>query len=146
MKIQIIKLNVNSKIPNHATLASAGFDLSACIDHPVSLKPNETRMVPTGIAVAIPDGYFGMVCPRSGLAAKFGITITNAPGIVDSDYRGELICILSNLSKTEFVIENGMRIAQMIIMKYASEVEFEEVRTFTSSTERNTKGFGSTGM
>lgn len=146
MQIEIIILNKKAKIPTRSTVSSAGFDLAACIDTPITLEPGETKMVETGVAVAIPEGYFGMVCPRSGLAARFGITVTNAPGIIDSDYRGELKCVLTNLSHTKFIIENNMRIAQMIIMRYAFCSEFREVSVFSTETGRGTGGFGSTGL
>lgn len=103
-------------------------------------------MIPAGIAIVIPEGCFGMVCPRSGLAAKFGLTILNAPGIIDSDYRGELKNILTNLSSQDFVITDGMRIAQLLIMKYVCEAEFQEVTALSSQTARGSGGFGSTGL
>lgn len=147
MKIEITKLNKNSKIPIRATRGSAGFDLFTCIDGPeIIIDPGETKTIKTGIAVAIPDGSFGMICSRSGLSTKFGIIITNSPGIIDADYRGELMCILRNISQKSFAVEDGMRVAQLLIMKHTIDAEFQEVPILSTKTDRNNKGFGSTGL
>ena len=129
--------------PAYATPLSAGMDLKANLTEPVTLGPLERTMVPTGLYIALPEGYEAQIRPRSGLAAKHGITVTNAPGTVDADYRGEICVLLVNLSNTPFVINPGERIAQMVIARY-EKVEWEEVEAL-DETERGTGGFGSTG-
>ena len=147
IKIQVVKLDHGKDLPlpSYATLNSAGMDLYAAIDQNITLKSLEKAIIPNGICIALPNGYEAQVRPRSGLAAKNGITVLNTPGTVDSDYRGELKTILINLSKDDFVVERGMRIAQMIIAKY-EQTEFEEVEEFSSTTARGAGGFGSTGV
>lgn len=130
-------------LPAYATSQSAGMDLVAAIDTPIVLGAGEYAMVPTGISIALPAGYECQVRPRSGLAAKNGVTVLNAPGTVDADYRGEIKAILINHSKTPFTIERGMRIAQMIIAKY--EHVSWDVRETLEETSRGAGGFGSTG-
>jgi dUTP pyrophosphatase len=130
-------------LPGYATTASSGMDLRAHIDQPVVLAPLERALVPTGIAVGIPEGYEGEVRPRSGLAINAGVTVLNAPGTVDADYRGEVKVILINLSKVPFEIKKGDRIAQ-IIFKRTVRASWEEVDGL-SETERGEGGFGSTG-
>ncbi|MBR1944553.1 MAG: dUTP diphosphatase [Alphaproteobacteria bacterium] len=142
MKIQ--KLSSKATIPVIGTTNSAGYDLVACIDNDIEIKPNEFILVPTGIAIEIPNGYFGVVCSRSGLACKYGIHVLNAPGIIDSDYRGEIKCILHNCSNDVFTVKNGTRIAQLIIMKHET-VNWIETDGL-SDTGRGKNGFGSTGM
>ena len=142
MKIKIINKS-SHKLPHYETLASAGMDLRANIDSPIVLKPLERAIVPTGIFMELPIGYEAQVRPRSGLAAKKGISVLNAPGTIDADYRGEVGVILVNLSSEEFTIENGERIAQMVIAKH-ERAEWEEVESL-SETDRGAGGFGSTG-
>lgn len=130
-------------LPHYETLASAGMDLRANLDSPIVLKPLERAIVPTGIYMELPIGYEAQVRPRSGLAAKKGITVLNAPGTIDADYRGEVGVILANMSSDEFVVENGERIAQMVIAKH-ERAEWIEVASL-SDTDRGAGGFGSTG-
>ena len=129
--------------PAYATPLSAGVDLKANLEEPMVLHPLERALVPTGLFIALPAGYEAQVRPRSGLAIKHGITVLNTPGTVDADYRGELKCILVNLSNEPFTIEPGERIAQMVIARH-EQVEWEPVEEL-DSTERGTGGFGSTG-
>lgn len=131
-------------IPSYATINSAGIDLMAAIDGDLTLKPMERKAIPAGIAIALPDGYEAQVRPRSGLALKSGITVANAPGTIDADYRGEICAILINLSDKDFVITRGMRIAQMVIAKY-SRVDWNIVEELPE-TDRGAGGFGSTGV
>ncbi|NDV14557.1 dUTP diphosphatase [Muricauda sp. TY007] len=142
MKIKIINKS-GHKLPHYETLASAGMDLRADIESPITLKPLERAIVPTGLFMELPVGYEAQVRPRSGLAAKKGITVLNAPGTIDADYRGNVGVILVNLSNEDFTIENGERIAQMVIAKH-ERAEWEEVETL-SDTDRGEGGFGSTG-
>ena len=130
-------------LPAYATTHSAGMDLVAAIADPITLKPGERKLVPTGLSIALPDGYEAQVRPRSGLALKNGITVANAPGTIDADYRGEVGVILINLGQEPFTIERGMRIAQMVIAPY-TRATFLEVAELPSS-ERGAGGFGSTG-
>lgn len=130
-------------LPAYATEHSAGMDLLAAIDAPLTLKPMERAMVPTGLAMALPDGYECQVRPRSGLAAKNGVTVLNSPGTVDADYRGEVKVILVNLGAEPFTIERGMRIAQIIVAP-VTRVAWDEVDTLPETT-RGAGGFGSTG-
>ncbi|MBW8199008.1 dUTP diphosphatase [Flagellimonas abyssi] len=142
MKIKIINKS-GHKLPHYETLASAGMDLRADLESPITLKPLERAIVPTGLFIELPVGYEAQVRPRSGLAAKKGITVLNAPGTIDADYRGNVGVILVNLSKEDFTVENGERIAQMVIAKH-ERAEWEEVGTL-SDTDRGEGGFGSTG-
>jgi dUTP pyrophosphatase len=130
-------------LPAYATEHSAGMDLLAAIDAPITLQPHERKLIPTGIAIALPDGYEAQVRPRSGLALKNGISIVNAPGTVDADYRGEVGVILINTSNEPFTIERGMRIGQMVIAPY-TRAQWSEVLELPTS-ERGAGGFGSTG-
>ncbi len=130
-------------LPAYATTHSAGMDLVAALEAPVTLQPGERKLIPTGLAIALPDGYEAQVRPRSGLALKNGVTVANAPGTVDADYRGEVGVILLNLGQEPFTIERGMRIAQMVIAPY-TRASFLEVTELPSS-ERGAGGFGSTG-
>ncbi|PHQ56099.1 MAG: dUTP diphosphatase [Lutibacter sp.] len=143
MKIQIINKSKH-ELPNYETIASAGMDLRANISEPITLKPLERTIVKTGLFIALPIGAEAQVRPRSGLAAKKGITVLNAPGTVDADYRGEIGVILVNLSNTEFIVNDGERIAQLVIAKH-ERAEWTEVQEL-SETERGTGGFGSTGV
>jgi dUTP pyrophosphatase len=140
IELPILRLREDAVIPERAYSGDAGLDLSAC--ERVELKPGERAMVGTGLAVAIPDGYAGFVQPRSGLAARHGITIVNTPGLVDSGYRGELRVILLNTDAREtFVVEPGMRIAQLVVLP-VPEVELAVVDELPAS-ERGVRGFGS---
>lgn len=130
-------------LPSYATISSAGMDLLAAIDADVVLKPMERKAIPTGISIALPDGYEAQVRPRSGLALKSGISVPNAPGTIDADYRGEVCAILINLSDQDFTITRGMRIAQMVVAKHSS-VNWSIVSELPE-TERGEGGFGSTG-
>jgi dUTP pyrophosphatase len=130
--------------PNYETLSSAGMDLRANVSEPSTLKPLERCIVKTGLFIELPVGYEAQVRPRSGLAAKKGITVLNSPGTIDADYRGEIGVILVNLSNEEFTIENGERIAQLVIAKH-ERVVWEEVEQL-SETQRGAGGFGSTGV
>lgn len=142
MKIKIINKS-GHKLPHYETLASAGMDLRADLETPITLKPLERAIVPTGLFMELPVGYEAQVRPRSGLAAKKGITVLNAPGTIDADYRGEIGVILVNLSNEDFTINNGERIAQLVISRH-ERAEWEEVQVL-SETERGEGGFGSTG-
>lgn len=131
-------------LPDYATASAAGADLLAAIDQEIELGPLERKIVPTGIAIALPVGFEAQVRPRSGLAAKNGVTVANAPGTIDADYRGEVGVILVNLSKEPFRITRGMRIAQMVIARHARAV-WQEVSAL-DETARGAGGFGSTGV
>ena len=142
IKIKCIKED-GATIPLYKTAGAAGADLCAKISQPLTIKAGKFAMVPTGLYFEIPEGYEVQVRPRSGLAAKNGVTVLNTPGTIDSDYRGEIKVILVNLSDTDFVINNGDRIAQMIVAP-VTQAEFI-VSDKLSETERGTGGFGSTG-
>jgi len=142
MKVQIINKSHHA-LPAYATGLSAGMDLRANITGPIVLKPLQRCLVPTGLSIALPEGYEAQVRPRSGLALKKGITVLNSPGTIDADYRGEIGVILVNLSDADFVIEDGERIAQMVVARY-EQVEWEAVETL-SETERGEGGFGHSG-
>jgi dUTP pyrophosphatase len=131
-------------LPDYATAAAAGADLLAAIDQDIDLAPLERKLVPTGISIALPVGFEAQVRPRSGLAAKNGVTVVNAPGTVDADYRGEIGVILINLSKDTFRISRGMRIAQLVVARHARAV-WREVSEL-DRTARGAGGFGSTGV
>ncbi len=144
MKIEITKLRDNAKIPTRGSAMAAGYDLYACLEcDSIEIKPHETVKVGTGLAIAVPDGYFGAVFARSGLAAKEGLRPANCVGVCDSDYRGEYIVALHNDSESVRTVTNGDRIAQLVVMPFLS-VEFDEVDSL-DSTERGAGGFGSTG-
>ena len=130
-------------LPKIQTNLSAGVDLLAAIKSPITLKPRERLIIPTGIAIALPIGFEAQVRPRSGLAIKSGITVLNSPGTIDADYRGEIGVILINLGETNFMIERGMRIAQMVISNVVG-IDWKELETLPK-TDRGTSGFGSTG-
>ena len=143
MKIRVINRSHHA-LPAYATVLSAGMDLRANLTEPIVLKPLARCLVPTGLYIALPEGYEAQVRPRSGLALKKGITVLNSPGTIDADYRGEIGVILVNLSAEEFVIEDGERIAQMVIARY-EQTEWELVDTL-DDTERGAGGFGHTGV
>ncbi|WP_115460808.1 dUTP diphosphatase [Winogradskyella aurantiaca] len=142
MTVKIINKS-NHDLPHYETLASAGMDLRANLSESRVLKPLERTIVGTGLFIELPIGYEAQVRPRSGLAAKKGITVLNAPGTIDADYRGEIGVILVNLSNEDFQINNGERIAQLVIAQYG-RIEWEQVKVL-SETARGTGGFGSTG-
>lgn len=142
MKVKIVNRSPFDT-PAYATEYSAGMDLKANITEPVTLGPLERAMIPTGIFIELPDGFEAQIRPRSGLAAKHGISIVNSPGTIDADYRGEIKVILVNLSSEPFDINPGERIAQMVVARY-EKVEWQEVDALAEST-RGTGGFGSTG-
>ena len=144
MQVKITKLNRHAKLPEYQTEYSAGLDLSASIVDSIVIKPGEYSMVPLGFAIELPQGYEAQIRARSGLAAKHGITLLNGVGTIDADYRGEISVILINLSKKDFTIEPGMRIAQMIITKYR-KIDWEVVDSL-EETDRGEGGFGSTGL
>ena len=131
-------------LPQYATPQSAGMDLRANLDEPVTLQPLEHRLIPTGLYIALPPGYEAQVRPRSGLALKRGITVLNAPGTIDADYRGEVGVLLVNLSQEPFVVNDGERIAQMVIARH-EQGEFVEVDAL-DETERGAGGYGHTGV
>jgi dUTP pyrophosphatase len=131
-------------LPSYATSGAAGLDLAAAIDQPIYIKPNMRQAIPTGFAMALPEGYEAQIRPRSGLALKYGITVANAPGTIDSDYRGEIAVLLVNNGTDDFTITHGMRIAQMVIaaVTIMAPVEADDL----DDTARATGGFGSTGL
>lgn len=143
VKIKVVNKG-RQQLPAYATSQSAGMDLRANIDAPITLRPMERRIIPTGLYIALPPGYEAQVRPRSGLALKHGITVLNSPGTIDADYRGELGVLLINLSTQDFVITEGERIAQMVIARH-EQGEFEVV-TELDDTERGTGGYGHTGV
>ena len=143
MKVLIINRG-HQPLPAYATPQSAGMDLRANIDESIVLHPMERRLVPTGLFMALPAGFEAQIRPRSGLALKHGITVLNTPGTIDADYRGEIMVLLINFSQTDFVINDGERIAQMVIAKHEN-AEFIEVETL-DETERGAGGYGHTGV
>ncbi len=143
MKIPVINKSRHA-LPTYATSQSAGMDLRANIDTPIVLQPMERCLVPTGLYIALPEGYEAQVRPRSGLAYKHGITVLNAPGTIDADYRGEIGVLLVNLSSESFTINDGERVAQMVIARY-EQASFEPVDTL-DETERGQGGYGHTGV
>ncbi|MDP4202948.1 MAG: dUTP diphosphatase [Bacteroidota bacterium] len=142
MKIKIVNQSKHP-LPQYATSLSAGVDLRANLDEPVTMLPLERKLIPTGLFIELPEGYEAQIRPRSGLAIKKGITVLNSPGTIDADYRGEICVILINLSNEPFVIEDGERICQMVIAAHeqAEWIETEEL----SETDRGAGGFGHTG-
>lgn len=143
MKVQIINKSKHS-LPQYATSSSAGMDLRANLDNPIVLKPLQRCLVPTGLYISLPVGFEAQIRPRSGLALKKGITLLNTPGTIDADYRGEIGVIVINLSAEDFIIEDGERIAQMVIARY-EQAEWQEVEVL-EDTERGAGGFGHTGV
>jgi len=143
MNINIINKS-GQALPHYETASSAGMDLRACIDAPIVLKPFERTLIKTGLFIEVPVGYEAQVRPRSGLALKKGIMLPNSPGTIDADYRGEVGVILLNASQEDFIIENGDRIAQLVVAKH-ERVEWIPVEQL-SSTKRDAGGFGSTGV
>ncbi len=139
-----IKISSKTQIPAYQSSGSSGADVFACLEEPVEIKAGEVKLIPTGMSIEIPEGYEAQMRPRSGLALKHGVTLLNTPGTIDSDYRGEIKIIVANFGSGPFVVENQMRIAQMIFCKvYRAEfIETEDV----NKTDRNDGGFGHTGL
>ena len=145
MKVSIKIVNKSHHaLPSYSTLFSAGMDIRANLSEPVTLAPMECRLIPTGLFIALPEGYEAQIRPRSGLALKHGITIPNSPGTIDADYRGEVGIIVLNASDKPFTIEDGERICQMVVKEYR-RVEWNEVDSL-DETERGAGGFGHTGV
>jgi len=142
MKINVVNRSKH-ELPEYATLLSAGMDLRANIEEPVLLRPLERKLIPTGLFMELPEGYEAQIRPRSGLAIKKGITVLNAPGTIDADYRGEICVILVNLSSDDFLIQDGERICQMVIASH-EQAEWQQVEVL-SDTQRGAGGFGHTG-
>ena len=144
----MLKVKINNRgrqpLPTYATALSAGMDLRANIDKDITLLPMQRQLVPTGLYIALPEGYEAQIRPRSGLALKHGITVLNTPGTVDADYRGEIMVLLVNFSNEPFTVKDGERIAQMVIAKH-EKVDFELVDTL-DETERGAGGYGHTGL
>ncbi len=144
----MIAINVVNKghhpLPQYATPQSAGMDLRANIDEPIVLHPMERKLIPTGLHIALPEGFEAQVRPRSGLALKYGLTVLNAPGTIDADYRGEIGVVLINLSDNDFVVNDGERIAQLVISRY-EQAELQLVKIL-DETERGEGGYGHTGV
>ncbi len=141
--IEVVKLRSDAVLPVYQTVGAAGADLHACIDEPITLQPFERRMIPTGLAMAIPEGYEVQIRARSGMSIKHGITMVNGIGTIDADYRGEVGVLAINLSQDAFTIEPGMRIAQMVVAKY--DVAEWNVVEALPETERGAGGYGSSG-
>ena len=142
MKVKVINISKHA-LPEYKTALSAGMDLTANIDTAIELKPLERRLIPTGLSIELPAGYEAQVRPRSGMALKYGITCLNSPGTIDADYRGEIGVILANVSNEAVTINDGDRIAQLVIAKHET-IEWEESKAL-NETERGAGGFGSTG-
>ena len=143
MQVKIVNKSKHS-LPEYATALSAGMDLRANIDEPVTLRPLQRSLIPTGIYIQLPEGYEAQIRPRSGLAVKYGISIVNSPGTIDADYRGEIRVILVNVSSEDFIVNDGERICQMVIAQHA-KVGWEQVDDL-DETKRGTGGFGHTGQ
>lgn len=143
MKVQIVNQS-HHPLPQYATPLSAGLDLRANLDEPLTLQPLERRLVPTGLRIALPAGFEAQVRPRSGLALKHGLTVLNSPGTIDADYRGEICVVLINLSQEPFTVNDGERIAQMVIARHEN-VDWESVEVL-DDTERGVGGFGHSGL
>lgn len=143
VRVKIVNKSHHS-LPQYSTSSSAGMDLRANIDAPILLKPMQRVLVPTGLFMALPEGYEAQVRPRSGLAIKHGITVLNTPGTIDADYRGEIGVILMNFGQEDFLIQDGERIAQMVVSKY-EKVDFLDVELL-DETERGSGGFGHSGI
>lgn len=143
VKIKVVNKGLQP-LPAYATAQSAGMDLRASLDESVVLKPMERRLIPTGLHIALPEGFEAQVRPRSGLALKRGITVLNSPGTIDADYRGEVMVLLVNFSQEDFIVNDGERIAQMVIARY-EQAEMEVVEVL-DETERGTGGYGHTGV
>ena len=143
LKIKVVNTG-HQQLPAYATVQSAGMDLRANLDEAVVLRPMDRKLIPTGLHIALPDGYEAQIRPRSGLALKHGITVLNSPGTIDADYRGEIMVLLINFSDQDFIINDGERVAQMVIARY-EQSEFDIVSSL-DETERGTGGYGHTGV
>ncbi|GAA4923506.1 dUTP diphosphatase [Mucilaginibacter defluvii] len=143
MIVRVINKSANA-LPAYETLHAAGMDLRADLQEPVTLKPLERQLIPTGLHIELPEGFEAQIRPRSGLAFKYGISIVNSPGTVDADYRGEIKVLLVNLSNQDFVVNAGERIAQMVVARH-EKVEWQEVELL-NETSRGTGGYGHTGI
>lgn len=143
VKLSPMEHAVGLNLPTYATEQSAGMDLPAALEEAIELAPGERALVPTGLAIALPAGFEAQIRPRSGLAAKHGVTVLNTPGTIDADYRGEIKVILINLGQEDFTIERGMRIAQMVIARHEN-IQWKKVESL-DDTDRGEGGFGSTG-
>lgn len=145
--LRVYKMRASAVIPRYKTSGAAGMDLAACLDAPMILSPGETARVPTGLRIALPTGHEGQVRPRSGLAARHGVTVLNAPGTIDEDYRGEVQVLLVNHGAESFTIESGDRIAQLVVAPVVQvEIEVLNDEAALGGTERGHRGFGSTGV
>ena len=145
--LRVYKMRASAVIPRYKTSGAAGMDLAACLDAPMILSPGETARVPTGLRIALPAGHEGQVRPRSGLAARHGVTVLNAPGTIDEDYRGEVQVLLVNHGAESFTIESGDRIAQLVVAPVVQvEIEVLNDEAALGGTERGHGGFGSTGV
>lgn len=142
VRVRIVRKTLN-ELPEYGTLDSAGMDVRANIEEPLTLQPLERRLIPTGLFIELPRGYEAQMRPRSGLALKYGISLVNTPGTIDADYRGEIGIILINLSQGAYTLQPGERICQMVVAPY-TRVEWDEVESLTDS-ERGAGGFGHTG-
>ncbi len=145
--LRVFRVRPEAVLPRYATEAAAGLDLAACLQAPLELRPGGRATVPTGIAVALPEGHEGQVRPRSGLARRHGVTLLNSPGTIDADYRGEVQVLMINLGEAPFVVEHGMRIAQLVVAP-VQRVRVEAVDRLEAlgRTSRGSGGFGSTGL
>jgi len=144
ISVEVKKMNVHAEIPQYMTLGSAGCDIKACLSEPLEIKPLERKAVPTGLAFGIPEGFEIQVRPRSGLSIKQGLTVINAPGTIDSDYRGEVMILVVNLGNETVKLQHGDRVAQLVLQK-VNQIGWQEV-TQLSDTARGAGGFGSTGL
>ena len=144
LKVQFVKIHPKAQLPIYATEGAAGMDLINVLEAPLILKPGERAKVPTGLIMVLPEGYEGQARPRSGLAAKYGITLTNCVGTIDSDYRGEICCLMINLGNEPYTIQPGERIAQLVIAPVV-QVDTEIIEKIPEETKRGAGGFGSTG-
>ena len=143
-EILVKRLSKEASLPKYETEGSSGLDLAACVDKNIEIKPGKSEIIPTGLAVSIPQNFEIQIRPRSGLAAKSQISVLNTPGTIDADYRGELKVILINLSDKSFIVEKGLRIAQMVLCP-VMKAKFKEVESL-EDTKRGSSGFGSTGI
>lgn len=144
IKVKIVRLKEKASLPAYATVHAAGMDVSACLDDPVTIEPSSSALIPTGLAIELPEGYEAQLRPRSGLALRHLISLPNSPATIDADYRGEVGVILINHGREPFTVNHGDRIAQMVVSK-VDRVAFEEVDSL-SDTERGEGGFGHTGV
>ncbi|MEM8608184.1 MAG: dUTP diphosphatase [Myxococcota bacterium] len=144
--LRVHRMRPDAKVPRYESSGAAGLDLAACLDEPLTLEPGGTARVPTGLRISLPAGHEGQVRPRSGLAAKHAVTVLNAPGTIDEDYRGEVQVILINHGSEPFTIENGDRVAQLVVAPVRqAEIHVVESEAELGDTERGDAGFGSTG-